>query len=73
MPLSFTLARLTRLWIKSGISNELGYGRKFLDVAANLGGDDSSKSFAYARYRLKFSIKIVHEANTIPKEFLAQA
>ena len=54
-----------RLGIKSGISDELGYGRKFLDVAANLGEDDSGKSFAHARYRLKFGIKARNNSSNL--------
>ena len=36
--------------------------KKFFDVAANLGEDDSGKSFSDARYCFKFGVKIIHEA-----------
>ena len=36
--------------------------KKFFDVAANLGEDDSGKIFSNARYRIKLGVKIIYEA-----------
>ena len=65
MTISFTLAGLARFRIKSGISNELWHRRKFLNIAANLGENDSGKSSAHARNRLKFGIKIIHDSSNL--------
>ena len=64
-PSDFGFTRLARFGIKPSISDELGNGRKLLNIAADFGENDSSKSFAHARNRLKFGVKIVHKASNL--------
>ena len=64
-PSDFGFTRLARLWIKPCVGDELGHGRKFLNITADFGENDSSKRLTHARNRLKFGVKIVHKASNL--------
>ena len=64
-PCVLTFTRLTRFRIKPGISNEFWNRRKLFNVTANLGEDDGGKSFANARNRFEFRVKVVHKSSNL--------